>query len=86
MNPQRCRVCGCTDYDACIEPDGFPCCWVGNDLCSNCAFFAQGDRVELLEADDFSGKEAPAPASPQDIQHLSFIEPERRTNRPTGAT
>ena len=86
MNPQRCRVCGCTDYNACIEPDGFPCCWVGNDLCSNCAFFAQGDRVELLEAEDFSGKEAPTPASRQIIQHQTLRQHERHTNTSTGAT
>ena len=59
MNIQSCRACGCTDWSPCTEPDGFPCCWVEDDLCSACAFFAQGDSVFLLEeADDFSGKEA----------------------------
>ena len=58
MNVPACRVCGCTDWNACTEPDGFPCCWVEHDLCSACAYFAQGDRVILLEeAEDFSGKE-----------------------------
>ena len=38
--------------------DGFPCCWVEDDLCSACAFFAQGDRVVVLEeASHFTGKE-----------------------------
>ena len=35
---QVCRVCGCSDYDACwdvvIEE---PCGWVEEDLCSRCA-------------------------------------------------
>ena len=58
MSGRSCRICGCTDWNACIEPDGYPCCWIEENLCSNCAFFAQGDSVILLEeAEDFSGKE-----------------------------
>lgn len=30
---RRCRVCGCTDYNACI----CGCGWVADDLCSECA-------------------------------------------------
>ena len=59
MSGRSCRICGCNDFNACIEPDGFPCCWVEETLCSSCAFFTQGDRLILLEeAEDFSGKEA----------------------------
>jgi hypothetical protein len=29
----RCRVCGCTEIDAC-DP---PCSWIEEDLCSGCA-------------------------------------------------
>lgn len=32
-----CRICGCTDYTPCIDPGGEPCCWVEDDLCSQCA-------------------------------------------------
>lgn len=32
---QRCRVCGCSDFDACMTDDG-PCWWVEEDLCSGC--------------------------------------------------
>ena len=77
MSVQSCRVCGCTDFDACIEPDGFPCCWVERDLCSACAFFAQGDRVVLLEeAEDFSGKEVTLTASTRIMGPYSLQEPE----------
>ena len=31
--PRRCRVCGCTDADACAGG----CTWVEHDLCSSCA-------------------------------------------------
>lgn len=31
-----CRVCGCTNENACQTPDG-PCHWVEKDLCSACA-------------------------------------------------
>jgi hypothetical protein len=33
----RCRVCGCTERDAC-DP---PCEWVEDDLCSGCAEAAE---------------------------------------------
>jgi predicted Fe-S protein YdhL (DUF1289 family) len=35
----RCRVCGCTEVDAC-DP---PCSWVEKDLCSGCA-----DAAEMI--------------------------------------
>lgn len=33
----RCRVCGCTEADACLHG----CCWVEEDLCSVCAVAAE---------------------------------------------
>ena len=34
----QCRVCGCTEYQACQDPvSGEPCHWVAPDLCSACA-------------------------------------------------
>ncbi len=35
-SPKSCRVCGCTDSQACMTDDG-PCHWVEPDLCSGCA-------------------------------------------------
>ena len=32
----RCRVCGCWEYDACVDDVRGPCCWVEADLCSHC--------------------------------------------------
>lgn len=40
-----CRVCGCTDDDACVDLDDLPCFWVAVDLCSACA-----DIGEALDA------------------------------------
>lgn len=34
---RACRICLCTDLRACLHPDGTPCAWVDNDLCSLCA-------------------------------------------------
>lgn len=31
---RSCRICGCTEFNACITPKG-PCSWVEVDLCSN---------------------------------------------------
>lgn len=33
----RCRVCGCSDYDACWHDLLGACWWVQPDLCSHCA-------------------------------------------------
>lgn len=33
-----CRVCGCTDLDACFDPaTDLSCSWTEEDLCSVCA-------------------------------------------------
>ena len=31
-----CKVCGCSQFNACIHPKFGPCHWVAEDLCSNC--------------------------------------------------
>lgn len=32
-----CRICGCWDFDACLDPEsGEPCSWVEPNLCSAC--------------------------------------------------
>lgn len=36
MNDRKCRVCGCTELDGCMDRTGFPCSWVADDLCSAC--------------------------------------------------
>jgi len=46
MGRRRCRVCGCTDHDACTVLD-VPCCWIAEDLCSACAPLGQ-----VLESED----------------------------------
>lgn len=34
---RRCRRCGCTEDNACVDPGmDFACSWVGPDLCSGC--------------------------------------------------
>lgn len=50
---RRCRVCECTQLTACEMPDGGPCWWVGEDLCSACSvdedLDAAGDGFERDE-------------------------------------
>ncbi len=43
-----CRVCGCTDFEACTMPDGSPCFWVEADLGSACAVSGNPKSDELL--------------------------------------
>jgi hypothetical protein len=34
---RACRVCGCTNTNACVNPKtGIACHWVAQDLCSMC--------------------------------------------------
>ena len=36
-NKRSCRICGCTDDNACVDEEtGETCTWVEDDLCSNC--------------------------------------------------
>lgn len=35
MSDDKCRVCGCTQYNACVSEYG-ACWWVEDDLCSAC--------------------------------------------------
>lgn len=32
---RKCRVCGCTQYNACMTDEG-TCHWISDDLCSEC--------------------------------------------------
>lgn len=57
---QKCRDCGCTQDNACVDKDGNACYWVEENLCSNCktyVFFTyQGKkskpvRTELKESE-----------------------------------
>jgi|GEM_PF-1853820 len=48
---RRCRVCGCTETNACVHPEAGPCWWVEADLCSHCSIVGphatEGKRLEL---------------------------------------
>lgn len=57
LQPGICRICGCTDEDACFdEATERPCSWVGPecDVCSRCARLTQHpeqqpeQRVEIF--------------------------------------
>ena len=41
--PGVCRVCGCTQDDACYHEALGTCDWEQPDLCSFCAYIASGD-------------------------------------------
>lgn len=36
---QKCRKCGCTQEDSCVDKKGNPCYWVEPNLCSHCREF-----------------------------------------------
>jgi hypothetical protein len=49
-----CRVCGCSQYDACDHPAHGSCWWVEVDLCSHCDMIAKGeiDRGDVEQPAD----------------------------------
>lgn len=49
----RCRVCGCSDYDACLDPGGEPCHWTEPDLRSAYASLAIQPRTVLDQAEEW---------------------------------
>jgi hypothetical protein len=51
---RACRICGCTEEDACTTPR--PCSWVAENLCSACALQGGGMRRFVLQREtDVSG-------------------------------
>lgn len=42
--PATCRLCGCTEHNACYDDERGACSWAAPDLCSHCV-----DSVSLLE-------------------------------------
>jgi len=44
--PMICRICGCSELDACDEGFGHGCAWVEPGLCSCCTGRAKNDALE----------------------------------------
>lgn len=39
VKEKKCKVCGCTEHNSCVDKDGKPCYWAEPDLCSHCRKF-----------------------------------------------
>lgn len=51
MVERTCRVCGCTEFNAC-QP---PCWWVEDDLCSACDDDpVRAEEEDLIDEDEFA--------------------------------
>ena len=48
-----CRVCGCTEDNACETAEGDPCHWAEPDLCSACV----EDEIDEMRDEDLEGDE-----------------------------
>lgn len=48
-----CKLCGCTENDACLDSDGIGCFWVEDDLCSECGTPEQVEKVKLANAEHY---------------------------------
>lgn len=68
---ERCRVCGCWDYDACWDDEIGACWWVAPGVCSHCA----ASTVRGFEAFETALRTSRAtPAQSADaLQSLSMI-------------
>jgi len=45
LDVRECRLCGCTDEDACVDAAGVPCSWTEDDLCSVCAALLSAEAL-----------------------------------------
>ncbi len=45
-----CKVCGCTEDNACVHPDFGPCWWINDkkEFCSHCVELPDDPRVERM--------------------------------------
>ncbi|HRH71438.1 MAG TPA: hypothetical protein PLB89_18200 [Flavobacteriales bacterium] len=65
---RECRVCHCTEMNACVSEDGVPCHWVEEDLCSACDPDDEALDTEPPQVDDRVGcRKCGMPIS--DVQH-----------------
>lgn len=51
----RCWGCGCTEADACVDPEtGLGCAWVSEarNFCSNCALLYASLVVRLVQVEE----------------------------------
>lgn len=48
MMARTCRVCGCTEDNACVDDGLTPCHWVAEDLCSECVDVPYSEGEERL--------------------------------------
>lgn len=39
MEEQKCKKCGCTETNACVDKNGQGCYWVEPNLCSECKVY-----------------------------------------------
>ncbi len=39
---RTCRICGCTEHNACVDVEDQPCGWAGPNVCTACAPFVEG--------------------------------------------
>lgn len=53
---RKCRICGCTDTEPCIDSGGNTCAWAEYDLCTACDpetdIFEEQPRVQLYSEAD----------------------------------
>lgn len=61
-HPGICRVCGCTESNACFNPEQGNCWWVDEDrtLCSHCAYPEIADDPATVHC-AYSQPEKPQP-------------------------
>ena len=60
---EACRVCGCTEWTACVGEDGTACHWTEPDLCSACASGEPAVEVTLCRI----------PRNPETRQALEYL-------------
>jgi len=66
MSKRQCRICGCTEDNACVTSDG-PCHWVDVDLCS------AGTELDMTQEDIQALEQAEIPIVLDGVSALQIL-------------
>lgn len=82
VKKKKCKKCGCTQENSCIDKHNKPCYWQKDDLCSGCKTFAfttykpqwrKGKQIKTMKAYSYVKVEAELDETEQDILYRNLV-------------
>ena len=82
VKDKKCKECGCTDNNSCVDKNGNPCYWQEDDLCSACKLFTfttykpqwrKGKQIKQMKAHNYSKIEVDLTEDEQNILFRQLV-------------